>query len=748
MACRLEYARARRSFDALHAAELGQERLHLHRLAAATPFRRALAIGNPALAARWKPVDRIDALSNRARERRLEASVFHTLMRAVGRPTPQSAWAGIAGVRPTDQDDHRASSRLTIDTAALHRHFTVDLTPFHATLAALRRHPRYRTSALCLNPTLRRVSMGWRYERQSQSRPGWCAAPSDAACQSLIDAYRRSSPRPAAEVIRELAESDSALAATLGEAVDHLLAEDVLRIDIALPVSGQTVWGTLESVTPRLLPEDRLRWVDVINRIRHVCDRLTTDFDQLDPAEVDSLRQAVEADVSGLWSWVGLRGKIMQPVLHLDTCVPFDVRWTRSTREVVEHAVREVLSFHREDGAAERYRRTSLQGVVDALAAVGDNAALALLDGTGFRRIAPAGHDMDLHEQLFARFTGMPDRDVISHCAAWERRLQPFAADSSMTVDLKGCADHPPPGPAGAFAVSSLNGQNLVVEWGRPQAGMFVSRLAEALACRDGDVPLISELRQRIDAVHAEGVLAAEVVGSDPINLNTAIQPRITALRVDAHGADNVGLDDLRVELDPRELRPWLTRHAGERIVPTYQSAAAIGGVDPCSWLLFRLAMGHGWEFTSFGFPPLRRERSTWHHLPRLVLPTGTILSAERWTIPEETLRAIQACDESGRYLAWRAEVERRGLPSLVRVRWDVHPAASSVLMRTDSPLAVSALFLRLPEACHRLIVTEIPGGIESTCIRSPTGEHHFAELAISWYDDSYWNVLRREQIS
>ena len=195
---------------------------------------------------------------------------------------------------------------------------------------------------------------------------------------------------------------------------------------------------------------------------------------------------------------------------------------------------------------------------------------------------------------------------------------------------------------------------------------------------------------------------AADVAGSDPADLNTAIRPRISSTRLEPHGRGESSLHGLRLELDAGSLRPWVIDRNGKRMLLTYQSAAAIGATDPCSWLLFRIAMGHGWEFVSFGFPALPAERSTWHHLPRLVLPGGTVLSAERWTIPGETLRAISMCDESGRYLAWRAEAERLGLPPVVRVRWDPHPAASPILLRTDSPLAVSSLFTRLPPDARR----------------------------------------------
>ena len=754
---RVELAAERQRFDALFAAELCRQRGELHRVSATPAFQRALAIGNPSLAARWKPaVGAKPALSERARERRLEASIFHTLMRAVGRPTPQGAWAGIAAVRPAGDGSFQGGgegcgSRLSIEPGEGRRFFAVDMGPFAATLAALRRLPRYRASALRLNPTVRDAPGGWRFERVTPAGLRWESVPSDPACQLLVEAYRDGRPRRSEPVICRLAGNDDALSATLGDAVAHLLDVGVLCVDVVMPRGAETAWEALEAVTPALLPEDRPRWSTAVSRVRQACENLGRRFDELDPEGIASLRRVVEVEIEALWRWVGLRGRLTQPVLHLDTCVPLDARWDGAARRRFEDAVGAVLAFHRADGAAERYRRVSLDGVVAAMAIADDDTLLALVDGTGLRRRPPTGDDMDTHEGIFARFTGTPSPDVVAHCRQWERRLGPVAAKPCVTLDVDDGDDLPLAGPEGAFVLSLLSGGGVVTEWGRPQAGMFVARLASLLVGADGDasgvtavtaVTAVTELRRRAAALGARGVVVVEVVGSDPASLNTAVQPRITPRRLDPHGPPGSSLGGLRLELDRHSRRPWIVGPAGERILPVYHSAAAIGGVDPCSWLLFRLAMGHGWELASFGFPALASERASWLHLPRLVLPGGTVLSAERWTIPGETLRAIQAFDEPGRYLAWRAQVERLGLPPLVRVRWEPHPASPPILMRTDSPMAVSALFLRLPPDSPRLVVTEVPGGLDGHAIRSATGEHHVAELAVSWYDDSYWDEV------
>ena len=487
---------------------------------------------------------------------------------------------------------------------------------------------------------------------------------------------------------------------------------------------------------PALLPEDRDRWAAATAGVRGVCEYLGREWDNLDPADVRALRQLVAVEIDALGQAFGWRGHPAGAILHLDTCVAFTVGWSRADRRKFEDAVGEVLAFHMADGAAERYRRVSLEAVVVATEVAGDDTLFGLVDGTGFRRVAPDGTDIDTHTAIFARF-GASSEAVADHCRGWERLLAPRHRDASVMLNDLGSRPTIV-GPEGAFVMSALGGGGPVVEWGRPQAGMFVARMASALAARDGATPAVDELRRHVATLGDRGVVAADVVGSDAPDLNTAVRPRTGAIRLEPHGRGESSLHGLRLELDAVSRRPWVIDRDGNRMLPTYQSAAAIGGVDPCSWLLFRLAMGHGWEFVSFGFPALPAERSTWHHLPRLVLPGGTVLSAERWTIPGETLRAIASCDETERYLAWRAVAEGLGLPPVVRIRWDPHPAASPILLRTDSPLAVTSLFTRLPSDAPRLIVTELAGGVEAHCVESPDGGHHLAELAVSWVDDNY----------
>jgi hypothetical protein len=150
--------------------------------------------------------------------------------------------------------------------------------------------------------------------------------------------------------------------------------------------------------------------------------------------------------------------------------------------------------------------------------------------------------------------------------------------------------------------------------------------------------------------------------------------------------------------------------------------------------------MGHGWEFVSFGFPALPAERERWGHLPRLVLADGTVLSRERWTLDQDAVRELVALTGFQRYLAWRAEAERLGLPALVHVR--CRSEEPDLLLQTESPLAIRCLFDTLAVDAPWMVISELPGTPEDWPLVDDAGQHHLAELGVTWVADNYWSVL------
>src|SRR5262249_12509996 len=160
--------------------------------------------------------------------------------------------------------------------------------------------------------------------------------------------------------------------------------------------------------------------------------------------------------------------------------------------------------------------------------------------------------------------------------------------------------------------------------------------------------------------------------------------------------------------------RVWLRRErAGAAIdlCPVYNSGAVAIGADSCSTFLLLTAFAQGWEAVSFGFPSLEAE-ATWRHLPRLLLPGGTVLSAQRWTLRREAIEDILAARGATRFQRWRALADDLHLPSLVFVRCGIR--APDLLFSTDSPLAVRCLFDTIGARAPWMILTELPADVHA----------------------------------
>jgi len=136
----------------------------------------------------------------------------------------------------------------------------------------------------------------------------------------------------------------------------------------------------------------------------------------------------------------------------------------------------------------------------------------------------------------------------------------------------------------------------------------------------------------------------------------------------------------------------------------------------------------------------LRAERTNWMHLPRLLLADGPVLRPERWTIDRPTIERINAARGATRFLAWRGEMRRMGVPDLVHVRCG--PFAPELLLRTDSPLAVRCLFDTHAARAPWIELSELPGTPERWPVRDADGRHYLAELAVSWVADGYWQAV------
>jgi hypothetical protein len=654
---RSRYAAGLAELDMTHDAELDRQRAALASITAEARFARALALANPVVAREWRR--RHPTSPTTARQRRLETTVFRYLMRAIGRATPQGAWAGVTPVAP--DGTHGVGTRVV----PARRHYTanVDLTPFATAAAVLSRQDRYqRGYPLRVNPTLHAHAGTWWYESGSD----WVTVPDHQLIAVLLDIYRDGEPHHAEPLLDTLASVSSTpelLRPMFGRALDLLLERDILRSALEFPNLATDPDQALRMFVRQLVQPDRTLWESVAGSMGRLCAFLADGFDHLPPDEIGALVERLRLEISRIMKSVGLDLAPDVPVLRLDMAAPFSVTWTAEVRGAVRDCARNMFELLAATGAAERFRAESVGRLVRAAPDLTDVEGIPLVE-------------------LFHLMRGA---DTAPPTAAIPRS--------------------PVPGPAGTL-VFTIGGERFTVDWGRPQPAIFAARFGELLGGPKGGV--ISALRALARSWSGAGASPVEIVGTDPLNRNAALRQDLTPHRLCAHAPEAARLT-VRVENG----RPWLHGPAG-RLLPVYSSAAFIGSTDPCSRVLYTLAMGHGWELISDGSSP------------------------QRWTIDGPTVDELRAHQGSARYLAWRRVVERLELPALVWVGRTVKPDARLILVRTDSPLAVACLLRGNDSTPNGLVLTALPGDPSSWPVRDEAGNHYLAELAATWYDEGY----------
>jgi Lantibiotic dehydratase, N terminus len=744
---RAELAGRREVFEVVHAQELEREQLELRRLAGTAAFRKALAVCNLQLARRWAQEPAADR-RRLGRWRRVEASVLHTLMRAVGRATPSGAWAGVAAIRPGPD-----AAGLLIEPAPARRRAVVDLQAFRAVLRGLAGCPRYRDDGpLTLEPTLYRRAAGWSWERDRGGVREWQCLPRQPVFDAIV-AGVAAGPCRAATIVESVAselDGDAQTRAQVARVVARFVESGILHTSLEAPVAATDPWAALDEISKRLADADRLRWTSCVLALRGLCDELGERYEALSPAAVEAIVDAAAGHLRDLWDGCGLAGTPPDGVIRLELHAPFEATWGEACRETVVEAVKDLLSFHAADGGAELFRQQSMAAVVAACPPGATVAVDALLrDGKLAWNVGSPGTVVrdathldapETREEIFARALG--DRriaaDARAHCRRWEAHTAELQGQTEATVPSASVDHAAMPGATGSLLLRIAGPLDVWLGAGRPEASAFRSCAA---SFPDTATAPVEASRDQLLRAHAGEVGLVRVVPDDA-DVGAALAGFLDAelARLLPHGASGAGLAGVRLTVDGAS-RPWLTGpHAVDPWVPTYDGVAAAGFGDRCARLLITLGRAHGWEFPSFGLPPSDAERTRWRYLPRLRLPGGAVLSPRRWTIGADTLAAIAAERAAARYLAWQAEVRRRGIPELVYVR---APMAPELLMRTDSALAVDALFRKLSPRARWLSVEELPGEPDGWPVRGPSGEHYLAEVAVTWVAPDHWRRVR-----
>ena len=725
-ATREEYEEA---FD--RAMEAQRDRLRDH--AGPDRFRTALAIANPAVARQWgRGEDRRD----KARVRRREDTVLRYLLRSAGRPTPHGLWAGVAEVHPAETED--GVHATPTDARSL---VVPDLDPFATTLEALAdRQPYASDVPLRVAPTVRFRENGSEWF----ARGAAIRLPDDAVTSALLRAWSDGRSRPARPVVEQLTDRVRGAESTeqITRTVTELLQLGVLVSTLRLRPCA-SAWSSLEEASDLLRDGDRERWDDSVQTLRVASVDLEAAIRSEDADAVLDLGDRARDTVRELWEHVGIDG-LPDRALRVDLRSPFCLRWGPNEIELAKTTVGELMGVLAADGNAERFRRTRIRSVREC-----DGTADSVSDCL-YGHLAPGrsagledGHPDDAPDTVMGAFRAVgADQVTLDEArraaARWEQLLDPAVAWPTARIPDDRIARAPRPGVGGAVLCMLSGPSRYQVAWGRPEPGAFLIRFVSALSVGDRP-PSLSALQDALADVASTGLKPLSVFTS-PLNLNAALGPSVVPDRLESD--DTPVLRSLTVRWTGDD-RPVLS-DGTSTYLPLSETVATSDAADRSATLLSALAAAHGWEWLAGGFLALPAERAGWRRLPRVQLPSGSVLSARRWTIEGDELESIlDAGSDAARYLAWREVVKGRGLPETMLVRTGTRPDDPSLPVESSSPLCLRAMLG--PRRPERLVISELPGRVSDWPVRDVDGKHYLTELALVWFDRSYASSLLEE---
>jgi hypothetical protein len=713
-----------------HAATTAAERAALFAVAGERRFRNALIVASPSAGARWEAMRGSGATEI---DDRLTATIWRYVMRAVGRATPHSLWAGVTieDVGPADRDEP-----LTSRDAPPVVRVKPDLNVLHTALMALARHPRVRRRlTFRANPSLARHRRGrWRYLHEVDAL--WAVV--DSAEGARIDRLRALLHRDGPMTLAQIATRSGIDI----DALTPLLDAGVLWPDVDWPPVCTDPWEALDGLCARLPAADRRRWGGVVERLREICGELAASCWDGSPAGVARALGEARAAMNGLLRRYGAEplGSDRSPLVF-DLIAPFRIAASNELRQRLGEAVRRCCRFDR-GGAGEvlargARRRRDPAILCQALALGG------LRPGPGAEPPSAPLAGQPPAESWEAEAWQLDDgkiaEEFLTIVRVWTDALAPHAARQAVVVShLATSADAPLP-PGAALALVRFGAGQPVVRVGSisPDVGAFYARFHHH--AETGPSVFARWQADLVSAVgRVGGLRPSDCAFRGAHDRNAALRPRLTAHLLDPFAACRVEYEAGRDGADRLHLRG---RGARERTIPLINSAADLSRAEPCSAWLQAQAHLLGRPTLLRPLPPLAEELRTWRHLPQLELDGGVVISGERWHMAADEAAAWAALPAFERFVAWRRIVATRRLPDLVYAHHGPHRTES--LMPADSVLAVDML-ARSVRAYPGALRWQAPfARPDDLWLRDARGACYLAEVAVAWAgDEAFWREL------
>lgn len=711
------------AFDAAYRASMVRQRQALATATIEDPrFARALAMTNEDLSRRIG-VARVRLGDATKRGRRLEATLYRYLARAVWRTEPCDLWAGVGLAVWSDEP-----SVVPVRTRYA---ISPDLRPYQFIVQALAETPSYIDRGIFkLNPTLTfdQDEQRWRYTIRSYSAIIRRERPSGPGMDALLLALRDCEPARLDDLADELRSHGFD-----DDALDDLLTAfqglGLLIGGLSFPRTFASPWDALFAVAADLVGDHASAWRASIVQLRRLCHRTERRMDEITVEDLhDTLAQARAIPLAMAEALGVPPPPLPRSVLRCDTGLPVSIALGRREKERLEQAVSDYDRYDRHhgiDAAVRAAHRTTMLGRTEERASSGEVERDAI--PTQESAWHTVGGDPAVGQRLerWSRWLGEPVG------CAW---TVPDDPDTGLT-----------PPPIGALVLRPADDGWHVIgtttevgatygRYGHLWYGIGRGARSRFEAHRLHEWFTASLAKAASDA----DVEVVEYVGPCEAMPNLLARPAFGFPRWDPWGASPTArADELRVDIVEGTSVPLIAVAGGsDRVSLTCFSPANVGFSEPD---LERLLLSSFREMPAWLNPalPLKAELARRQPAPPLVLPDGSTVRLRRTFVHGAELADLIAASRSERFIRWRALAREHNWPSLVLVAIDAGPALPVV---RDSPLAIEAALRGIGDHVGLLSVEEPP---VQYSLADEEGTTHVFELIVPFRRrDHAWDAL------
>ncbi len=733
---RQRLAAQRLKLKSIYLTAINQETQSLLQCTREPRFRKALVVASVSAARDWEKVCHSD--SQRVSQR-LIATLWGYVLRAVGRPTPNSLWAGIT----LEDVEHPGDGEpFTIHDTSPEVRVKPNLNVFDKGLRALKTHPDVIQDLhlRCCSCLLQEQDGNtWKYLREQDGSWVIVEISDSGEIKHLRSILKQHGPMKVDQLAQE-ARVDKAILLALVEC-------GVLWPAADWPQPCADPWEALALLAAQLPETHRSRWAQVIAQLRKIADWLSTNWQTTPPSDVALRFEEAHTVVNSFLASYGTRLKQHEVVLLVDLIAPFRIAVSKAFKEATRETIRRYYEFDR-GGIGELFASACRQNLrvsfkhAGLLLAGFHPAPLPDLKREGLvPRLTPAG------DSLEAEARQLQDKDTIENFLAivkrWTEHLAARVTETTVSVAALRSELAGEPLPPGASLIRvTFSNDGPIIRVGSISADpcTFYSRFHHLFSARPNSfgrwlLEAVSQI-QRI-----AGVRLRDFAFHGSHDRNAALRPRLTNGVLDPFAEDRTSYE---ASVDRKGRLKLHEPGVDKRIVPLTNSAVDLSMADPYSAWLQRHAQLFGRPSLLRPLPRWRAEEESWQHLPRLEQDGKIVISPERWYLPFCETSEWVMLPPFERFVAWRKLVKRRRLPALTYSRQNAE--RTEALLPTDSTLAVEVLARAVRLNQGAISLQEAFADSDQLWLRDVDGNHYVSEIALAWAGElDFWQDLARE---